>query len=103
MMSTCLRCSGTLLSIGLCRVNNNLKLGARFKLAKASWRSLADILEGVTIEIAEPPMNSQKGRFGPGIHRYLQTPMPKNDPDLFKQIENLSKVMARIEKRVKKK
>lgn len=85
---------------GLCKVNANLKLGARFGLAKASWNGIADILEGVLIEVAEPPMNSQRGRFGRGVHRYLQAPLPREDFDLKKEVTNLTKQVTKLRKRV---
>lgn len=81
---------------GFCKVRQNRELGTKFLKAKATWSDVADVLEGVLIEVAEPPQNSQSGRFGPGVHRYLQYP-PKQK-DLIKQI---AKDIERIKKHLK--
>jgi hypothetical protein len=35
-------------------------------------------LEGIIIEVAEPPMNNQKGRFGTDVELYLQVDDSEN-------------------------
>jgi hypothetical protein len=47
-------------------------VGKRAKLSVSSRGHLANVLEGIVIEVAEPPMNSQKGRFGRRVERYIQ-------------------------------
>jgi hypothetical protein len=86
---------------GLRRVNLNNTLGGKFKLAQTTNRILANVLEGVVIEVAEPPMNSQKGRFGPRVVRYLQA-LPdefEEEGRILKQMDkrssNIEKVLAR--------
>lgn len=88
---------------GLCKVKANLTLGARFGLAKATWNGIADILEGILIEVAEPPMNSQKGRFGKGVHRYLQAPLPREKFDIAAEVRSLANQLTKIQKKVGKK
>jgi len=84
---------------GLKKVKGNNALGAKFELAHTTWRGIADILEGVVIEIAEPPMNSQKGRFGKGVHRYLQAPpLAGNKADGLATIKDLGRYFSKIEK-----
>ena len=92
---------------GLCKVNSNLTLGARFKIGRTTWRGVADILEGVLIEVAEPPMNSQRGRFGSGVHRYLQVPardvagrVPDEQQIQASRLARIEKVLARLAKRL---
>ena len=84
---------------GFRKVNKNNALGARKKRAGASWPELSDVLEGVLIEVAEPPQNSQKGRFGPGVRRYLQDPHCEEDaPDLSREVKELARQVARVER-----
>jgi len=96
---------------GLRRVKGNGQLGKKFALAYTPSRSVADILEGILIEVAEPPMNSQGGRFGPGVHRYVQTPSPYTPEataadNRLKAIENKltqnQKMLQSIKKRLPK-
>lgn len=42
------------------------------KLTQTRESHLANVLEGIIIEVAEPPMNSQKGRFGRRVERFIQ-------------------------------
>jgi hypothetical protein len=86
---------------GLRKVVAEGKLGAKFTLAQTTWRNIADILEGVLIEIAEPPMNSQKGRFGKSVHRYLQLAPTKEDP--AKTLADMQKTLNKVLEKVKKK
>ena len=83
---------------GLRKVNQNNELGAKFQLAHSTQRMLANVLEGVLIEVAEPPMNSQKGRFGPSVIRYLQalTDELEAEVPLLKRIDQR---LSKIEKR----
>lgn len=53
------------------RASDN-KVGKRTKLSGGTRAHLANVLEGIIIEVAEPPMNSQKGRFGGRVERYIQ-------------------------------
>ncbi|MBI3850444.1 MAG: hypothetical protein HY298_09165 [Verrucomicrobia bacterium] len=48
------------------------KVGTRKQVNVSSRSHLANVLEGIIIEVAEPPMNSQKGRFGKRVERYIQ-------------------------------
>jgi len=87
---------------GLCKVKQNGTLGARFEKAKATWSDVADVLEGILIEVAEPPENSQKGRFGPGVHRYIQVPCELLQNNTAFMIERMAKDLAGIKKRLEK-
>jgi hypothetical protein len=53
---------------------------------------LANVLEGILIEVAEPPMNKQKGRFGTWVERYLQV-----DDAVDSEVESQKKTQALIE------
>lgn len=48
------------------------KVGRRAGVSVSSRGHLANVLEGIIIEVAEPPMNSQGARFGRGVERYIQ-------------------------------
>jgi hypothetical protein len=68
------------------------KLGKRAQLKLTRRTDLANVLEGIVIEIAEPPMNSQKGRFGRKVERYLQL-----DEGLKPELEENKKIRGQIE------
>jgi hypothetical protein len=51
------------------------------------------VLEGIIIEVAEPPMNSQKGRFGGRVERYIQV-----DDSLDSENEANKKILRSIDK-----
>jgi hypothetical protein len=53
------------------RTSDN-KVGARAKVNLSQRNHLANVLEGIIIEVAEPPMNNQSGRFGKNVELYLQ-------------------------------
>jgi hypothetical protein len=88
---------------GLCKVKQNGEMGARFNKAKATWSDVADVLEGILIEVAEPPQNSQKGRFGPGVERYIQKPHEPPKDNLPSAIKQMAEDIAGIKKRLVKK
>ena len=87
---------------GFRQVKSNNELGAKKKRAGATWPQLADVLEGVLIEVAEPPQNSQKGRFGPGVKRYLQEPHSEERDDIARDLLQLSRKFDRAEKQRQK-
>ena len=79
------------------------ELGRRAKLSITRHNHLANVLEGIVIEIAEPPMNNQKGRFGPKVERYLQIdegPKPQlaENEKIRTQID---KLQASVQKKTK--
>jgi hypothetical protein len=58
---------------GLQSVNKTTnELRKRSKINISARNQLANVLEGIIIEVAEPPLNSQSGRFGRRVERYLQ-------------------------------
>jgi hypothetical protein len=59
---------------GLQRVNKttNALPKKRSKINISTRGQLANVLEGIIIEVAEPPMNNRSGRFGRRVERYLQ-------------------------------
>ncbi|AXA37024.1 hypothetical protein BRCON_2247 [Candidatus Sumerlaea chitinivorans] len=75
-------------------------------LMNSKLSHLADVLEGVIIEVAEPPMNAQKGRFGPNVERYDQADReeaPAKNSESLKQklqlaIQSLSDCLQALEK-----
>jgi hypothetical protein len=85
---------------GLQRVNADNKVGKRAKLNLSTRAHLANVLEGIIIEVAEPPMNSQKGRFGGRVERYIQV-----DDSLDSENEGSKKILRsidRLEQKVEK-
>jgi hypothetical protein len=57
---------------GLRKVTKEGKLGNRPEYRSGSLTWIGNVLEAMIIEVAEPPMNSQKGKFGPNVTRYIQ-------------------------------
>jgi hypothetical protein len=58
---------------GLQRINTTTnEVGARASFNLSSRSHLANVLEGIIIEVAEPPMNKQRGRFGKNVELYIQ-------------------------------
>jgi len=88
---------------GLRTVRKNQTLGAKFQKAKATWSDVADVLEGILIEVAEPPQNSQKGRFGPGVQRYIQVPYAPPPDTTGETIRKMANDIERLKKRLGKK
>lgn len=94
---------------GFRKVNKtDQKLGVKTEWAPATlFHQLADVLEGVLIEVAEPPQNSQKGRFGPDVQIYLQQPYEEeaDKKNIYKeeadQIKNINKLVKKIHKEVR--
>ena len=87
---------------GLRNVGENMKLGAKFERTHPTWKELADVLEGILIEVAEPPQNSQKGRFGPGVRRYIQVPYETDDENLSSAIKRIGKDVVTLKNRLSK-
>ena len=74
---------------GVCQV---LKDGAlREPPASRQTRldDILDVLEGVAIAIGEPPLNRQGGRFGRGIHSYLQVRDDRCGPTLEQAVKQI--------------
>jgi len=78
---------------GLQTVKADNKVGKRAKLNLSTRAHLANVLEGIIIEVAEPPMNSQKGRFGGRVERYIQV-----DDSLDSENEANKKILRSIDK-----
>jgi hypothetical protein len=78
---------------GLQKVTVKNKVGKRTKVNVSTKAHLANVLEGIIIEVAEPPMNSQKGRFGSRVERYIQV---DDSPD--PEHEANQKILQRIHK-----
>jgi hypothetical protein len=81
------------------------ELGKRAKLSITRRGDLANVLEGIVIEIAEPPMNSQRGRFGRRVERYLQIdegPKPQlaENERIHKEIGKLQESVQRKTKQI---
>lgn len=80
---------------GLQKVLRDNKVGQRGEVKVTSRAHIANVLEGILIEVAEPPMNSQKGRFGRRVERYIQN----DDSDEF--AAQADEKIAAIEKLLK--
>jgi hypothetical protein len=79
--------------------------GKRTKVKLTQRAHLANVLEGIVIEIAEPPMNSQRGRFGKKVERYLQVdqgikPQELSDEKLELQIAKVDLLVKRKTKQL---
>lgn len=86
---------------GLQAVLKSNRLGKRGEVKLTSRAHLANVLEGIVIEIAEPPMNNQKGRFGDKVERYLQVDKrPKLEESLDKKIDALNKKIDSLGKAI---
>lgn len=82
------------------------KLGTKRTNAGANVRSMADVLEGLLIEVAEPPLNGQSGRFGKNVERYLQEPfIPKTITfeDIDARLTTIEKAVTPSKEKAKKK
>ena len=76
---------------GLKRVTRN-GLGMKFNSKpNVPWDDLVGVLEGVLIEIAEPPQNSQGGSLR-GAKQYLQVPWVNPDEDIARTIKYVSDI-----------
>jgi len=86
---------------GLQRVDRDNELGRRSQVKLTSRAHLANVLEGILIEVAEPPMNSQKGRFGRRVERYLQ--VDDSIDTVSAQEQEVSRLVDKVIERVDKK
>jgi hypothetical protein len=86
---------------GLQVVRADNKLGKRAMLKLTKRTHLANVLEGILIEVAEPPLNSQKGRFGRKVERYLQVDEgPKPEEEQSKKITSeINKLSALVDRK----
>jgi hypothetical protein len=85
---------------GLQAVRGDNTLGMRGRVKLTQRAHLADVLEGIVIEVAEPPMNNQRGRFGHKVERYLQVdqgPKPQLEAD-----NKLEGKLQKLERLIKK-
>jgi len=57
---------------GLRKVTIKNDLGNKPLSKSGALSAIGNVLEGILIEVAEPPMNSQGGKFGKKVERYLQ-------------------------------
>ena len=77
------------------------------KLNRAGTRAgsreqILNALEGICLEVAEPPQNGQKGRFGKGTERYLQyhAEEPETQEDILEAIGELKKDVKALTRQV---
>lgn len=92
---------------GLQRVKADNKLGKRAELSLSTRAHLANVLEGIIIEVAEPPMNSQKGRFGSRVERYIQVDDSRDAEDkaseqILRSIDKLGEKVAKTKEQLKR-
>ena len=92
---------------GLEAVISKNALGHRSTLKLTRRDHLANVLEGIVIEFAEPPLNNQKGRFGHKVERYVQVddaivPEQKLDDKLGVLRDELKRTKLRILKEVRR-
>lgn len=66
---------------GIGLVKNNGELKSAPKNQNLKLQTILDIVEAITTTIAEPPLNSQDGRFGDSVERYLQVRDTRIDSD----------------------
>jgi DNA-directed RNA polymerase subunit L len=65
------------------------------------------VLEGIIIEVAEPPMNNQGARFGKRVERYIQVddsvdPSEETTTKIRHDIQKLDEKMDRIKRQLKR-
>ncbi len=85
---------------GMLKATRQNKLAVPWE-TKYTFRShLADILEGIVIAVAEPPLNGQEGRFGEKVEYFLQ--VDDRIPDEKKQKEIINEIDGKLKKYVKK-
>ncbi len=79
---------------GIRYVKANGQLSAMPSLRNLTIRKILDHVEAIVIHSAEPPMNSQGGRFGDDVERYLQRRDPRLGPE--SPIEVLDQIQERL-------
>jgi len=72
----------------------------RSEVKITSRADLANVLEGILIEVAEPPMNSQKGRFGRRVERYIQVDDGTDANEVLKK--DIRKVFGKLDEKIEK-
>jgi len=82
------------------------KVGNRKQVNVSSRSHLANVLEGIIIEVAEPPMNSQKGRFGKRVERYIQVDdsvelAAETQKEILGKVEELDEQIKKTRKQLK--
>ncbi len=91
---------------GLKKVKANNQLGQGFEIKFTKKAELANVLEGILIEVAEPLMNNQKGRFGRRVERYLQAPVTpdkkKKKTTTDSKLDKILKQLSNLRKKVNK-
>ena len=80
---------------GIRYVKNDGLLSEMPEVKNLGIESILDHVEAVLIGAAEPPMNSQGGRFGEQVERYSQVRDPRLPP------EDVSEVLKEIQSRLK--
>jgi hypothetical protein len=86
---------------GLRKVTNKNKLGNKPQHKGGNLTSIGNVLEAILIEVAEPPMNSQGGKFGNKVERYLQDEderADKYDKSHKKILKNLARLSTDLKK-----
>jgi hypothetical protein len=68
---------------GLCPVENGI-VQDDYVVDIPGTKDALDHLEAVLVAAAEPPLNLQRGRFGPSVQQYLQAPA---DAEVNKPVE----------------
>lgn len=82
------------------------KVGKRTQVKVSARSHLANVLEGIIIEVAEPPMNSQKGRFGKRVERYIQVDdsielAAETQKEIIGKVEELHEQLKKTRKQLK--
>lgn len=94
---------------GLRKVTEKNTLGQKPKNKGGSLINIGNVLEAILIEVAEPPLNRQGGKFGRKVERYLQEDK-SSDKDIEANkkrhasiMKELSKMSVKIKKLLKRK
>jgi hypothetical protein len=85
---------------GLRKVTGQNTLGRKSKRKAGTLTNIGNVLEAILIAVAEPPMNSQGGKFGRKVERYLQVDegADKDAKSHEKILKELSKLSTKIKK-----
>jgi hypothetical protein len=89
---------------GLRKVTNKHELGNKPQRKSGVLSAIGNVLEGILIEVAEPPMNSQGGKFGKRVERYLQVDesADKDAKSHEKILNEISKLSTKLKKIARK-
>ena len=67
---------------GLRYVKRNRQLSSRFETRQVTLAQILNVLEGICLEVADPPLNAQSARFGDSAEEYMQVRAERLEPQV---------------------